>query len=200
MVLSRMVLDLQNANARRDLSDPYEMHVTLMRLVGEGGAKPLWRLERTRAAEQAVILIQTHDEPDPGPLGAGPEPYFRTFASKRNRLLERLQVGDRFRFRLRANATVKRNGKRHGLVNEDEQLEWLRRQLAKGGAELVGAHVGESRREVLKRRRRGRTIVVHGVTFDGALAVNDPMALHDLVATGIGHARAFGFGLITLSR
>lgn len=199
MVLSRMILDLTDADARRDFADAYEMHATLMRLVDAGSSKPLWRLEQARELSAPIVLVQTDEMPDPRAVVRGPGPYFQSFESKHNRLLEVVAPGERLRFRVRANVTVKRDGKRRGLVDEHDQLAWLQRQIEGAGGELLGARVSESRREVFG-RRRGRPITVHGVTFDGALLIRDSEGVRALAGAGIGHARAFGFGLLTLSR
>jgi len=38
------------------------------------------------------------------------------------------------------------------------------------------------------------------VEFNGVLQVEDPVALADRIADGIGPAKAYGFGLLTLAR
>jgi CRISPR system Cascade subunit CasE len=56
MILSRFLLDIEHVDARRDLSNPYEMHRTIKRLCGQDS--PLWRLEKE------VVLMQSESEPD----------------------------------------------------------------------------------------------------------------------------------------
>lgn len=200
MILSRMVLNLNAANARRDLADPYEMHSTLMRLAESAGCKPLWRLHTGRAGEPPVVLIQTQASPDPAAIPIGDAPYYVSLESHHNHLLEAIKQGDRLHFRVHSNPTVTRGGKRHGLVQAEEQLAWLARQLNRAGAVLEAAVASQASRSAMKRRGQGAPIILTGVTFDGLLAVRDPDALRDAVRRGIGHGRAFGFGLITLAR
>lgn len=200
MVLSRIVLNLDVPAARRDLADAYELHSTLMRLVDGGATKPLWRLERWRNSRPAEVLVQTDDEPNWNVLKAVDEAYASEVESKRNRLFENLRSGDRLRFRVRANPTVKREKRRHGLVRFEEQVAWMERQLAKSGATPLEIVPNESRREVHKRRRGGKPITLVGVTFDGVISVEDAERVRELVRTGVGHARALGFGLVTLAR
>lgn len=199
MVLSQIVLNLDHPDARRDLGDPYEMHATLMHLADSGASKPLWRVEHRRHTEAPVVLVQTEQAPDPSTLMRGERPYFLDFGSRRNVLLRNLEPGDQLNFRVRANPTVTRAGKRHGLLRTEEQLGWLERQLDRAGARLLLAQTSEARRERMGRRRGNQPIVILGVTFDGALEVHDAEALRKAVATGIGHAKALGFGLITLA-
>ena len=49
--------------------------------------------------------------------------------------------GQLLRFRLRANPTVTRAGKRHGLTSQGAQLAWLQRQGERGGFQLVSCGV-----------------------------------------------------------
>lgn len=200
MVLSKVTLDLEDVHARRDLADPYEMHATLMRLVDGGVSRPLWRLEVPRGPLPPHILVQTDEEPNPSQLRAGGTPYFTSFESRPHLLASDLREGELLRFRLRANPTVTREGRRHGLLREQEQLAWIDRSLSKGGASDVLATVTASGRHVMRRRRGGAPIVVQGATFDGVLRVNDVQALRRTLIEGIGHAKALGFGLLTVAR
>lgn len=200
MVLSKITLDLDDASARRDLADPYEMHATLMRLVDGGVSRPLWRLEVPRGPLPPHILVQTDVPPDPTQLRNGGTPYYTSFESRPHRLADDLRTGELLRFRLRANPTVTRDRKRHGLLREEEQLAWIDRVLAKCGACDVLATVTASGREVMRRRRGGAPIVIHAATFDGVMRVNDIDALRKALNQGIGHAKALGFGLITVAR
>lgn len=200
MVLSRMVLNPDCSAVRRDLADKYELHSTLMRLVDEGASKPLWRLETGRNTQNPTLLIQTESEPDPSGIRTAAEDYYLEFGSRSNVLFRNLQDGDEFNFRLRANPTVTREGKRHGLVQESDQINWLSKQLQKAGSQLMYAHTSEVSRERLKRQRGRPPITLLGVTFDGVLKVTDSGNLTSSIKHGFGHAKAFGFGLLTLAQ
>jgi CRISPR system Cascade subunit CasE len=200
MVLSKVTLDLEDTKARRDLADPYEMHATLMRLVDGGVSRPLWRLEVPREARPPYILVQTSEAPDPPQLRAGGATYFTSFEIRPHLLALDLREGELLRFRLRANPTVTRQRKRHGLVREEEQLEWICRVLSNGGATEILATVTESGRHVMRRRRAGARIVVQGATYDGVLRVSDVDRLRRMLVEGVGHAKALGFGLLTVAR
>ena len=47
--------------------------------------------------------------------------------------------------------------------------------------------------------RAKRDLTLFGVRFDGVLAVTDPDALTGAVRQGIGPAKGFGFGLLSLA-
>ena len=200
MVLSKVTLNLDDARARRDLADPYEMHATLMRLTDARASRPLWRLETPRGGAAPHILVQTDVEPDPDQIAADGTAYFTSFESQPHRLLDSIAPGETLRFRLRANPTVTREGKRHGLLREEQQLAWIDRVLSDRGTTDILAVVSESTRQVMRRRRGSTPIIIHGVTFDGVLRVEDLEALRTAVRDGIGHAKALGFGLLTVAR
>mgnify|MGYP001135004147 FL=1 len=147
-----------------------------------------------------MVLVQTSDTPDPTSIAVTAPDYYVSFESRYNRLLENLRTGDRLRFKVFANASVKREGKRHGLYRQDDQLAWIEHQLLKHGAEPVAVRIGETSTERCWRGRDSRPISVYGVMFEGLLDVVDPNRVRDLVRNGLGHAKALGFGLVTLGR
>lgn len=200
MVLSRVVLNLESSAARRDLADAYEMHSTLMRLVDAGASKPLWRLELGRDGQVPEVLIQTEEKPDLNILLSVDERYFLRADSRPNRLLANVTIGDRLRFRVRANPTVTRERKRHGLVRQEDQIAWMERQLQRHGARPLGIQANGSQREASKRVRGKAPITLVGVTFEGALEIEDLEGTRGMVIKGVGHGRALGFGLVTLAR
>ena len=200
MVLSRLTLNLNNANARRDFSNRYQLHATIKRIFEDAGSKPLWRLEETVGMQPPVLLVQTESAPSSRALQEYDDSYALSFETKSNELLNNLQAGDAYCFRVRANPTVTREGKRHGLVKEEDQLAWLERQISQSGNEVSQAVVSQSRREVFRKRVGGHVITLQSVLFDGVIRVHNPSQFRELVQAGIGHARGFGYGLITLMR
>lgn len=197
MYLSRLSLNAANSQARNDLADAYEQHRTLMRLADAGAGKMLWRSEPRSPTE---LLVQTTNEPDFQVFLQEMPAYLLAHDTLPNRLLNGLESGDILNFRVRANPTVKRNGKRHGLQQHDDQLQWLGRTLTANGAKLMEAQVSETRRLVCGRKREGRPIVLQSVVFDGIVQVTNPDIFKICITGGIGHGRALGFGLITLAR
>ena len=130
-------------------------------------------------------------------------------------------------FRLRANPTKKqkadgrKNGMRIGLTKEEDQLAWLHRKANEAGFRLLS--VTTIPEEVSKSRSTRRAALPHedsataepgvvltpvsarsrthlAVRFDGVLQIIDPAAFHDAVTAGIGSAKGFGFGLLSLAR
>lgn len=200
MMLTQMKLNVLSAQVRRDMADPYEMHRTIQRLTDGQERRPLWRLEHDGSGQHPVVLLQTEAAPDRRLLDEFDSHYLLDFGTRENRLLANISAEDVLNFRLHANPTVTRLGKRHGLVEHDDQVAWIARVLDRHGAALHGVRIGASRRMVSGRRRGSKPMIVTGVTFDGQLGVLDADSLRELVSNGIGHAKALGLGLMTLAR
>ena len=203
MYLSKLILNPNSRRVRTEIGRPYELHRTLMQAfppAEEGPGRVLFRLDVSKESNSLILLVQSDKEPDWRPLGEA-----------RNFLLEPVQSksfspvfrsGQTCRFRLRANPTVKRQGKRFGIVKEEEQLAWLQRKGAAGGFEPVSAVVSPERRMQDKMTDQAKTphdLTLVAVRFDGFLAVKDPEVFHKTLAQGIGSGKGFGFGLLSVA-
>lgn len=221
MFLHRIHLDPRCREARRDLSDPYQLHSTLCRAFcapdkkcPKGGF--LWRLEpETDATGCPRILVQSRTIPDWTGIGvqgwlAKADPAI----DLKNRLkLDSLKVGQRFRFRLRANPCVTRNGKRLGLLRLEDQEAWVKRKGQQHGfslPQLVSFDLSESLQERIDvqiaqehmlrgKQHAGNGIRVYSVLYDGILTVTEPDKFRDALQTGIGHGKAMGLGLLSVA-
>jgi CRISPR system Cascade subunit CasE len=205
MFLSKLTLDPRHPQARRDLSDAYEMHRTLARAFVPDAETPparfLWRLER-RADFQpsSVVLVQSAQAADWSGLNALPGYASQILPNKEVDLETLLQPGARYRFRLLANPTVTREGKRYGLTREEEQLEWISRQGTRHGFSVLGCIRGADERLRVKQGRGGNRITLHTALFEGVLKADSPETLRQGLVNGFGHGKALGLGLLSLAR
>lgn len=204
MYLTRLTLDPQSAQARRDLADVYDMHRTLVRaFVAKERSAPgrfLWRLEAgANPWGSPTLLVQSRQSGNWDVLQALPGYLQRPAESKALDLDALIQPQQRYRFRLLANPTVSRAGKRYGLPGEAEQLAWLRRQGERHGFEVESALVSAS--DLLDSRRRGHaSITLQRVCFEGLLRVSRADDVRQALVNGIGPAKAFGCGLLSVAR
>ena len=197
MYLSLLYPNSNNAQARKDLADPYAMHQTLSRVV-EPGDRVLWRLETGRYGENPRVLVQTLKPPRwEEVLSRWEEPYGELAPDSPKEVHLALRPGQLLRFRLYANPTVTREGKRLGLYREEDQLNWLFERLKERGA--VAHKVLVSRREKKNFKKRGETITLATAQFDGVLEVSNPERLLQAIEQGIGHGKAFGLGLLSVA-
>ena len=220
MFLQRIHLNLRCREARRDLADPYQLHSTLCRAFSPPDKKCLegeflWRLEPETDSLGPRILVQSRANPDWGGIsGQG----WLSKADPSIDLIERLnldslQSGQRFRFRLRANPCVKRNGKRLGLLHLEEQEGWIERKGLQHGFSLSQPRsfdFSESSRERIDvrvsqeqmlggKQHNGNPIRIYSVLYDGFLSVTEPERFREALRTGIGHGKAMGLGLLSVA-
>ncbi len=218
MYLSQLTLNFRSREARRDAGDDYQMHSTLARLFNgttkaeherdlAGSAfaqkeRVLFRIERYTGDRLVRVLIQSYEEPNFSKLPVGfcaMPPQVRSDYSDK---LIALRSGQVLRFRLRANPTVKRQGKRWGLREPDQQQAWLVRKLREAGAELMDCcfmphEIVLSHKHKAVATEPRQTLL--SVMFEGILRVTDPSALRIAVENGIGSAKGYGFGLLSLA-
>ncbi|MER3481126.1 MAG: type I-E CRISPR-associated protein Cas6/Cse3/CasE [Meiothermus sp.] len=207
MYLSRLQLDPRCKQARTDLASPYQLHATLCHAFAEPNQTPprfLWRAEEGKIP---TVLVQSVETPNWEKLTQRFPGYFAQRPESKPIPLEHLQPGQVLRFRLRANPTVTRKDpqnpekrKRHGLKSVEEQLEWLHRQGARGGFDLLGAMVVQSERVRMFKHTRDGEIVLWAVLYEGYLRVSDLEAFRRTLASGLGHAKALGFGLLSIGK
>ncbi len=208
MLLHKLHLNLRCKEARRDVADPYEMHSTLCRVFSaeEQKCSPslfLWRLEpETTVQGMPKVLIQSAQLPEWSRIGV--DDWFAQEPSSPIDIKQKLKLnsdalssGTRFRYRLRVNPSVCRNGKRIGLYKPVEQDEWLVRQGQKNGFILETIHRSQERM-LAGKRRSGESIRVFSVLYDGVLKVIEPDAFIKAVTYGIGHGKAMGLGLLSI--
>lgn len=221
MFLHRIHLNPRSREARRDLSDPYQLHSTLCRAFSGPEAKCpaaefLWRLEpEVDAAGCPRILVQSRSLPDWSGIGlenwlARTDPAI----DLRNRLrLDSIGTGQRFRFRLRANPCVTRKRKRLGLFGQDEQRIWLERKGRLHGFSLPRSpsfdllepttglvDVRISQEQMLRgRQHSGNPIRVFSVLYDGILTVTEVDPFRVALENGIGHGKVMGLGLLSVA-
>ena len=203
MYLSKLVLNPTSRRVRTESGRPYELHRTLMRAfpsAEEGTGRVLFRLDMSKESNSIALLVQSEKEPDWRPLDevegfllepAQSKPFSPVFHN-----------GQPCRFRLRANPTVKRQGKRFGIVKEDEQLAWLHRKGKDGGFEPVSVVVSPERKMQDKMTDRARTphnLTLVAVRFDGLLSVTEPVTFCQTLAQGVGSGKGFGFGLLSVA-
>jgi CRISPR system Cascade subunit CasE len=116
----------------------------------------------------------------------------------------------RYRFSLLANPTRKvrgdaqgnrtKNGRRLPITKREDLLAWLSRKADAGGFSLVDP---STIRTVPRPRsyfhKKGHSGACHAVDFQGILEVGDPELFLKTFSTGVGSAKAFGFGLLAIA-
>jgi CRISPR system Cascade subunit CasE len=201
MFLSRLVFPLATPAAQRLLADPYALHRALMAAFPPRAGRVLFRIELpSRAAADACILVQSTSQP-----AWGPDRLPQGAAAEVKRFDPAFRAGQRLRFRLRANPTLRKKvpdrpgGIRVGLVGEERLRTWLEGKGRAAGFRPDGfLTINEG--QIAGRKPDGRALTFQSVRFEGVLTVTDPERFAAALTSGIGSAKAFGFGLLSVAR
>lgn len=209
MYLSQITLNLRSRQVQSELTRPYEMHRTLMQAFPDGlrrgpaddetmAERVLFRLD-VSADQGARVLVQSHLLPDWSALKAG----YAIQIEGPKAFAPQFVAGQRLAFRLRANPTVKQNGKRHGLHDEEAQRQWLMRKANDGGFAVLQVRISNERKlndSICRSADHKHELNLLSVQFDGELVVQTPDQFGKTLANGIGSAKGMGFGLLSLAR
>jgi CRISPR system Cascade subunit CasE len=239
MYLSRLILNPRSRTVQRDLADCHELHRSVMSgfpdVLATGDARArlgvLYRADVDSRKGGISLLVQSEEMPDWSRL---PGDYLLTGGRYRENpackpidaAYERIERGNTFAFRLRANPTKRistaataeqpRGGsKRVDLRSEHDQLAWLARKGEQGGFELLTVKANPHAPEVPNARvlpvgrttgyrergtrERGQRMTFGSVLFEGLLRVTDVEQFRATLAGGIGSGKAYGFGLLTIA-
>ncbi|MER6561927.1 type I-E CRISPR-associated protein Cas6/Cse3/CasE [Streptomyces sp. NPDC001027] len=211
VTLIRIRLNLAHPTVRRDLADYTALHRTVMRLLPDDlGPHPrqtagaLFRLERDD--HQPLLLVQTRIPPD---LTGLPDHYGSAEARDFTPVLAALTPGRIVRYRITANPSTRSRRRpgpgedplpRHGSVlalDDPAALAWWHRRATQAGLHL---HATTTQPHPFRRRRSGGPGPVHRLLqFDGTARITDPAALTDALLNGIGRAKSYGAGLLSLA-
>jgi len=231
--LSRVWLNPLRTGAQALLRNPQRLHAAVLGGIARQpiDERVLWRLE-TAQPHRAELLILTESRPSwehlieqaGWPGAEDPQAVTRDYQP----LLDRLQAGREFAFRLRANPVAATRQPASPSVAQKErlagprprgvrvahrtvahQLTWLTDRVERWGFTFLDTEgdptVHLSARERLTFRKkspdgnRGTQVVLSTATFDGALRVVDPDLVRRTLLQGVGPAKAYGCGLLTLA-
>lgn len=186
----------------------------------------LWRADRNATAE-VLLFVVSPSRPDlthlveqagwPAAAASG-TPGWQTYSY--TPFLDKLDKGTTWNFRLTANpvhyARTKDDTptKRTAHLTPKHQLQWLLQRQETAGFRILGkpedrqlTEHGDEYQVIVrdqrsldfsKRGTHGR-VTLTTVTYDGRLQITDPDALRRVLTGGLGKAKAYGCGLMTLA-
>lgn len=212
MYLSQLILNPHSRQVQREMGNPYQLHRTLMQGFPEslpGDERVLYRLDADARTGSLVVLVQSIYEPDwSSLLDAGQGRYLLQPPDPSKHFQPGLSEGAVLRFRLRANPTIKKrreekkNSNRVPLLRQEEQQAWLARKGELHGFRILQSTVSgdEKLTDLIRREDKTHKLDLYTVQFDGVLQVTDADLFAQALAQGIGPARGFGCGLLSLAR
>ena len=207
MYLSRIELDTASRETARVLASPQLMHGAVEQSFQGERKRRLWRVDWLDG--KCFLLVLSEDRPDFTALAKqygfpGTDPAWET--KDYGKLLERISPDQPWRFRLKANPvrSVKENdapgrGKVTAHVTPEQQKQWLIKRAEDCGFSLCADAFGVVHTQWLKfNKGDDREVTLRMATFEGVLTVTDPERFRDALLSGIGRAKAYGCGLMTV--
>ena len=220
--LTRMEINPRRRAARKYLGSPQVMHAAVEAAfpAATAGDRRLWRVDQIGEGTYLYLLSPT--KPDLSHLVEEiGRPSISQWDTKDYRpLLDNLNEGQVWAFRLTANATHsgKKAGRegtqRFGHVTVAQQQAWLLKRLEHWGLEALVAecdsleepvpHINVVGREVLRFGHGHNSgavanISLARVSYEGLVRITDADLLRKYLVGGMGHAKAYGCGLMTLA-
>lgn len=210
MYLSRLQLNSSNRTIWRTIVDqPHKLHQFVMRGFPDGVKRENANILHHLEVNDHVItlLVQSDIQPDwatldsklllpVSPFDPIPNPAIREVNGLG------LENGRILSFRLRANPTKRlgklagdKKGMRVELFREEEQLDWLQKKAQDHGFQLLDVQINPEG----KQTDYGRSITVFTVQYNGRLRITNTSVFQQALTKGIGPARAFGCGLLSLA-
>lgn len=221
MYLTALVLQPRTRMGQRLLADVQLMHRAVMSGFGPqvgntaGPGRVLWRVDFDEPG-QPLLYVQSAGQPDLPALASAVGAADAGRSRSLDPLWDRLVEGTTLSFRLTANPSrtltgagqrdpERWRGKRVPHLTPAGQVEWLLRKGASSGFTVPTNRLGAPEAAVIGRRvahaRRGPADVsVYQVTYAGRLRIDDPTRFRQAVTAGIGPAKGYGCGLISLAR
>lgn len=209
MILTRTFLNTRRQGAKKLVGSPQAMHAAILSGFPPGVAagRALWRVDPSDPLRPTLFVV-SEERPDFVHLEeqAGWPTHPTTVSANYDTFLDQLAVGQVWAFRLTANPThrLTQNMEKKIVahVREEHQLAWLL-----GRAETLGASFGSSGEpsvmvagsEMKRFNRKGTAVTLGMTTFTGRLRVEEPSMLRQALTQGIGRAKAYGCGLMTLA-
>lgn len=212
MFLTRFEINAARRGAQKLLGSPQAMHAAVLSSFppsdSEQPERVLWRVDSGTVHHR--LYMASRREPDLAHLveQAG-WPTTETWMTRDySNLLASLSEGQEWGYRLTANPTrsvrlgEKTRSQRVGHVTAAQQLEWFTSRTHLWGFDTTGdegPRAAVTKRATRTFRRKGQDITLVVAQFDGVLRVTDPDALRRVLTEGIGPAKAYGCGLLTLA-
>ena len=212
MFLSRMYLNPQRRKTVELLASPQKMHAAVMAtspdLPGGPEGRKLWRCDRD--GQRVVLYVVSPDAPSFEHLqeqaGWSQQETWKT--RNYEQLLGQLTEGQRYAFRLTANpvhTVTDSQGKKtlYGHETPEYQMGWLMERQERMGISIPVVDdlplvrvVGGKK---VSFRRQNSRVTIQYATYEGLLDVAEADALREVLCSGIGKAKAYGCGLMTLA-
>lgn len=193
---TRITLDLRDPQTRALTRNRNRMHAILATATKtdettDAHARYLWRRDHGRLYLVADHLDTQTIRDRLNTTGIDTTPY--------QPFLDRLATGQTRPFTIEANPVTIHDGTRKPIKDPDGRIQWIQRKLTAAGCNDIQAmietvHVDRFR----KNNTNHDQVTIQTIRYRGLLTITDPARLANALTAGIGPAKAYGLGLLTL--
>jgi CRISPR system Cascade subunit CasE len=185
------------------LASPQVVHAVVencfTRPAGVAKTRSLWRIDDL--AGKKYLLVLSEEKPDFSHMIGE---YCREDAKGESRsydkLLQSVQEGSTYSFKLVANPVKEMNNKKVGIYDSAELVSWLVRKAEANGfkVDVNTLRVSPVAKVEFGRHQGEPKVVINKVMYEGILTVTDRDRFIGALTQGIGRAKAYGCGMLTI--
>lgn len=211
LFLSRLVLNPASRQVQKELANPYELHRTIMHAFPDTLSpqeRILYRLETHRQPPFLVLLVQSHLAPN---WAALPQNNYLVVPPQTKTFDPSFEPGQQLAFRLLANPTKRlksetadQPGKRVALLTSEDQQQWLLRKAQQNGFNVLSVSIVDLDHQLAHKQssssQQSHRITHRAIRFEGVLQVTNQQLFEQAIRNGIGSAKGFGFGLLSIAK
>ena len=203
--LTQILVSYEDAVRLLHIRDTYDWHQRAWQAFGDRDGQPrdfLIRVDRKEDAYRILLLSRS--------IPAKPDCYPHCFFDTKV-IPDDFFAHSRYQFSLLANptrklrvdnpdGTRKKNGRRVPVTEREKLVDWMQRKAESGGFSVTADSLRTipRGREFFHKNRTSRG-AHNAIEFQGELTVTDAALFRATVASGIGSAKAFGFGLLIIA-
>jgi len=202
MIFSKLGLDIRHPSIRRALRNCQDMHKNLMKAF-QGDREQAGVLYTVMKRQDRVdVYVLSRETPDWDALVVNG--YRCTGMRDISAMRDMYGEGSIFRFELLACPSKKipgdgKNSRRVFLGQEEERKAWMERQAEKYGFRMRSLQELGRGEDILGSKGKD-TIRYTAIRFSGVLEITDLAAFWDGYQSGIGPGKAYGMGMLMISR
>lgn len=209
MYLSRIELDPARRTTMTALTAPQKIHGAIEAAFPGERSRKLWRIDAVGG--RLWLLLLSEESADLSGIAAqfGPAEAPCVQTRPYEPLLQRIEPGGVWRFRLTANPTkscpANSAGAPRGVVRAhctaEYQKQWLLQRAEKHGFRLEPEQFTVVRSQWYRFYKNGagpQPVSLLAVTYEGVLQVTDAALFCKALTGGLGRGKAYGLGLLTV--
>lgn len=203
--LSLLELNPRSSRCRKDVRNLQAMHQSIMSMfpdISERQARQklgvLWRIEPTK---KPTLLIQSKITPQ---FCALPDNYASTKTKNIDKHLSSLKPGSLIRYRTTLNPvrSSRTDGKKNTqtVIPFSDQPDWWKARAERIGLVLEDDPIliGQPTNYVCRINGQPSKLPIYSTRVDGFASVRDAEVLRNALVNGVGRAKAWGCGLLTV--